>query len=104
MEIIVNGEKQTIPANVSIDSGCMRPVHTHDQTGTAHIEWKKPRDFALGDFFRVWGKTFNQSQVLDFQADENHEVVVTVNGQRSEEYEKLVMRDGDRISIIYQEK
>lgn len=104
LEIIVNGEKQVIPANVGVLPGCMRPVHTHDQTGTVHIEWKKPRDFALGDFFRVWGETFNQSQILDFQADENHEVIMTVNSQRSEGYENLIMRDGDRIAIIYQKK
>ena len=104
LEIIINGEKQIIPANVGIDSSCMRPVHTHDQTGTLHVEWKTKRDFPLSDFFRVWGKIFNQNQILDFQVDENHEIILTKNGQKSEEYENLIMRDRDQISIIYQEK
>lgn len=104
LEIVVNGEKQIIPANLGVLPGCMRPVHTHDQTGTIHIEWKRPRGFALGDFFKVWGKTFNQSQILDEQTDENYEIVMTVNGQRSDEYENLIMKDSDRIIIIYQKK
>lgn len=104
LEIVINGEKQVIPANLGVLPGCMRPVHTHDQTGTIHIEWKRPRDFVLADFFRVWGETFNQNQILDSQVDENHELIMTVNGQRSEEYENLVMKDGDRIVIVYQEK
>ena len=104
LEIIINGEKQEIPANIGVSPNCMRPVHTHDQTGIIHIEWKTKRDFLLSDYFRVWGKTFNQNQIFDYQADENHEIVVTVNGQRSEEYERLIMRDHDQIVIIYQEK
>lgn len=104
LELVINGEKEVIPANLGISLSCMRPVHTHDQTGIIHIEWKRPRDFALGDFFKVWGKTFNQSQILDYRADENHEIIVTVNGERNEEYENLIMRDKDQISIIYKEK
>ncbi|TSC90755.1 MAG: hypothetical protein G01um10142_246 [Parcubacteria group bacterium Gr01-1014_2] len=104
LEIIINGEKQAIPANIGITSDCMRPVHTHDQAGIIHIEWKTKRDFPLSDFFRVWGKTFNQNQILDYRTDEGHEIILTVNGQRSEEYENLIMRDRDRISIIYQKK
>jgi len=104
LEIVVNGEKQIIPANIGVTPSCMRPVHTHDQTGTLHIEWKRPRDFVLGEFFKVWGKTFNQNKILDYAVDENHELIVTVNGNRSEQYENLTMKDGDRIVIIYQEK
>lgn len=104
LEIVINGEKQIIPANIGVSPSCMRPVHIHDQTGTIHIEWKRKRDFPLADFFRVWGKTFSQSQILDQRVDQNHEIIMTVNGKKSEEYEKFIMRDGDRIVIIYQEK
>ena len=104
LEIVVNGEKQAIPANIGINSGCMRPVHTHDESGIIHIEWKTKRDFPLADFFKVWGRTFNQNQILDYISDEKHEIVMSVNGNRSEEYENIIMRDGDRITIIYQEK
>ena len=104
LEIIINGERQTTPANIGVNSTCMRPVHTHDQTGTLHIEWKRPRDFKLSDFFRVWDETFNQNQILNYLTDENHEIIMTVNGQRSEKYENLIMKDGDRIVITYQEK
>ena len=105
LEIVISGERQIIPANIGIESAnCMRPVHTHDISGTLHIEWKRPRDFVLADFFKVWTRTFNQNQILDSVVDENHEIILTVNGEQSEEYENLIMKDGDRIVIMYQEK
>lgn len=105
LELIINGEKQKIPANIGVESlDCMRPIHTHDETGTLHIEWKRKRDFPLADFFKVWGKTFDRNQILDYKTDESHEITMTVNGQRSEEYQKLIVRDGDLIIITYQEK
>lgn len=104
LEIIISGQKQAIPANIGVSLDCMRPIHNHDNSGILHVEWKRKRDFTLAEFFRVWDKPFNQNQILDYQADENHEIIMTVNGQRNEEYENFITRDKDQISIIYQEK
>jgi hypothetical protein len=56
LSVGINGVTQTIPANIGISGhDCMRPVHTLDDSGTLHVEWTSPRDFTLGDFFRIWG-------------------------------------------------
>lgn len=104
LKIIINGETQTIPSGVGINAGCMNPLHTHDDKGIVHVESPEKRDFTLGDFFFVWGKPFNQNQILDFVADDNHTIRQTVNGQEVQDFENTVLYDNDKIVIYYEEK
>lgn len=102
LTIRINGIRRTIPTDIGIPSAnCMRPVHTHDDTGKLHIEWTSPRDFTLGDFFRIWGQTFSENQILGYQADATHGITLTVNGKSNQEYERLILKDNDRIIIEY---
>lgn len=103
LRIVVNGKDITIPANIGIpSSSCMRPVHTHDETGTLHIESKEVRDFQLKEFFAVWGKPFNRDQILDYKVDGKHRIRVTINGNENDEFENLIMRDKDKIELRYE--
>ncbi len=99
--ILVNGLPQTIPANTGVTFACMNPLHTHDETGEIHVESPDQRDFTLGDFFAVWDKTFDRNQIFDYKADADHEIVMTVNDNVSQEYEKLVLKDKQQIVIEY---
>jgi hypothetical protein len=104
LTIMINGEKQVIPANVGIDpGGCMHPVHTHDASGQVHIEYLYPVDFTLGDFFAIWGKEFSSTNLMGTEADATHAVTMTVNGQPSSAYENLVLKDKDKIAVSYEE-
>jgi hypothetical protein len=104
LNIVVNGQKQVIPANIGITSDCLHPIHTHDDTGTIHVESPEQRDFILGDFFAVWGQPFSKDQILSYKADANHQIIMTVNGRLNTDYENLVLRDLDQIVITYQAK
>jgi len=104
LAIMIDGVRQTIPAQIGITNGCMNPLHTHDATGTIHVESPVKLDFTLADFFAVWGKTFNQNQILDSKVDDTHEITMTVNGKWSDEFENLVLKDGDLIVISYDKK
>ena len=46
-----------VPASIGINQfeGYISPVHTHDTTGTIHIEAGNKDTFTLGQFFDVWG-------------------------------------------------
>ncbi len=57
---------QLIPANIGLLPNCNRPLHTHDASGTIHVETDENRDYVLGDFFFVWGKIFNNSGVFPY--------------------------------------
>lgn len=119
LTIMINGQKQDMPANIGINSGggastthdqafqsgaCLHPIHTHSADGIIHVESPVERPYTLGDFFAVWGKVFIKDQILDSKTDASHVIRVTVNDQDSTEFENLVLKDKDKIQIIYEEK
>lgn len=104
LQIIINGQQQDIPANIGITLACMHPIHTHDASGTLHVESPEPKDFTLADFFAVWGKTFTQNQIFDSAIDSSHIIKVTVNGSPVDTYENTVLRDKDQIVVSYEGK
>jgi hypothetical protein len=38
IEIIYNGQYLSIPSDIGISPNCMKPLHTHDSSGTVHVE------------------------------------------------------------------
>lgn len=95
LTIRVKGESLVIPANIGIDNGCMHPIHTHDDSGKIHLEFKKARDVRLGEFFEMWGKKLDAQCV----GEACGMVKMTVNGQSSTELGNLVMHDLDQIEL-----
>lgn len=93
LKIKINGKEQEIPKGVGISAFCMRPIHTHDSSGTLHLEFPRPHDFTLGDFFKVWDKPFPVSSTLS----------MTVNGEANTEFENRILRDGELIEVSYEE-
>lgn len=102
ISIVVDGVVQTLPAQIGVNAGCMNPLHTHDTSGKIHVESPVKRDFTLGDFFAVWGKTFNKDQILDYEVDETHVIKLTVNGIENQDFENLVLDDDDQAVISYE--
>ena len=90
VSITINGTSFTIPASVGA-GGCIRPLHTHDATGTLHVETDEDRDYTLGDFFLIWGNwennpqraIFNSTQIFGSHAVNGHTLTMTINGNAS---------------------
>ena len=101
LRIVVNGQEQSVPANIGIALDCMHPLHTHDTSGTIHVESPEQRDFTLGDFFAVWNKPLSKDVLLDNHVDATHEIVMTVDGAPNSEYENLVLKDKEEIVLEY---
>lgn len=53
-----------IPGGVGFSSTCARPLHTHDTSGTIHVETDVNQNYTIGDFFLIWGKVFNSSGIF----------------------------------------
>ncbi len=53
-----------VPAGIGIITFCLEPLHTHDATGRIHIEADVSRLYSIGDFFRVWGKSFGSPTAM----------------------------------------
>tara|TARA_Y100000310_G_scaffold302635_1_gene340220 strand:- start:58450 stop:58701 length:252 start_codon:yes stop_codon:yes gene_type:complete len=82
----------------------MKVIHTHDATGKLHVGAPFPHQFFLGDFFTILGETFNSECIFDNCIDENHELLVFVDGVKSDKYEKVPLKDGGKIRIVYAKK
>jgi len=100
LNILIDGEEFEIPANIGISEGIMRPLHTHDSTGEIHIEGPYRRDFTLGEFFDIWGKTLNQRCIFDYCTDKG-ELKMYINGNENQEFGNHILQDGEDILIEY---
>lgn len=90
--ITINGANFAIPSNIGIQSGCLRPIHTHNSEGIVHTETEPSHDtdFTLRDFFLIWGNSvnnptfaiFNSTQIFNNRNDGVRSVnmTVTING------------------------
>lgn len=93
LKIIVKGEEVKIPKNVGISATCMRPIHTHDDSGTLHLEFPNTTNIPLGNFFKVWEKPLSSF---------GNNPKMKVNGADNTELENYIMRDGDQIELYFE--
>jgi len=100
LNIEIDGKQISLPPNIGVSTGILRPLHTHDEPGKVHIEGPCARDWKLGEFFDVWGREFSSSCIFENCTDKG-ELKMTVNGKESNEFDNYVMRDDDVILIDY---
>jgi hypothetical protein len=105
LSITILAAAQPIPDSIGITPQCMRPLHTHvGEPGRIHIESPVSHEFTLGDFFTVWGETggqpFSQTTIMGNTADATHEIVMTVDGARSADYQNYVCPHGAVPTVV----
>ncbi len=121
LTITIDGQPATIPANIGIDSSLwqdhsldqdssmpdmpdgmsgMAALHTHDTSGKIHVESRVSREYTLGEFFRIWGQTFDAQQVLGHPAQTGHRVWMVVDGSTMSPSYSVVLRDQMHIQIV----
>jgi hypothetical protein len=99
--IAVDGVPVTIPANIGFRPTGWLPLHTHDATGTLHVESPVAYDFNLSDFFRVWNVPFTAQNFMGLPLDAGHTLTMTVNGAPNAAFGNYVLHDGDQIALSY---
>jgi hypothetical protein len=83
LQIFVHGEPVEVPTNIGIDeaSGDVQSLHTHEDSGTIHLESTVQYDFTLGDVFDIWGVRF-EGNCLGGYCDEGDDTLrLFRNGQ-----------------------
>ncbi len=93
--IEIDGVSQTVPTNIGLNDICERAVHTHDATGQIHVEAQVQREYVLKDFYDVWGEKIQK---------EGYDLVMTVDDEASIAYENLLLKDKQKIKLIYTKK
>lgn len=69
LQIIVNGVPEKIPANIGLSDSCERALHTHDNSGTLHVEAQDTHVYTLGEFFAVWGRPLVTPELTSMVVD-----------------------------------
>ena len=67
----------------------MSPLHTHDSSGTIHVESNKIRYYTLGEFLDIW-KGLNT---------DGKNVIATVDGSPVSEFRGIVLNNGSKIVL-----
>lgn len=81
--------------------GSLSPLHTHDTSGTIHVEASVTRAFTLGEFFAVWGQPLGPQRTVDLVPDANHTLTMTVDGVASQAWGNLVLADNQQVEVHY---
>lgn len=105
LSIKILGEAQNIPAGIGLEKLPHKPMHTHDRDNVIHLEFSgtvKKDDLRLVRFFEMWSKTFNKDCIFDKCSGSNGSLKIMVNGKENFEFENYIMRDSDKIEIIFE--
>ena len=54
LELIVDGNKADIPANIGFENECQRTLYTITDDGTIYAEWEEEYPFEIGHFLWTW--------------------------------------------------
>lgn len=100
MSILVNGRPAVIPEGVGMQPNLwhdhsfdrygpsgISPMHTHDTSGTIHIESTTPREYTVGEFLSV------------MDLDSGTVTRMAVNGNEVAHYLDHEMKNGERIQL-----
>ena len=103
IEVRKSGQNVVLPAEIGIASelwhdhsldrfgpsrALLAPIHTHDESGTIHIESVVNRDYTLGEFFSIWG--MGQEKILRVTSGEGIEI---------EDFQSHVLTRNERLII-----
>jgi hypothetical protein len=92
LSIYVDGQPVTIPAQIGIPPGYVAGgeatntdfisiLHTHDTSGTVHVEAPSSHSYTLGEFLDVWGVRFTKDCLGGLCQTNDKKIRVYVNGE-----------------------
>jgi hypothetical protein len=80
--VYVDGQPVVVPGDIGLSRTAASPIHTHDTTGTVHVESDDPNFQAvLGQFMDVWGLYFTPTCLGDACNEGDRQLRVFVDGQ-----------------------
>jgi hypothetical protein len=103
IDIFVNGQVVTVPADIGIGPDFLSPIHTHDSTGIIHVESPTIRTYRLGQFFDEWGVRFTPDCIGGYCASGSTTSKVYVDGKLTTgaDPRNLKLFAHEEIAIVY---
>ena len=110
LDIFINGQPFTIPSQIGILPGkCFYWLHTHDESGTIHIESPIAKNYTIGQFFDIWKNTVGDNNPI-FSSNNNitngqgNTTIAYVNGNKLNsgiDPMNIKLNEHDEIAIVY---
>ena len=112
LSVTVNGKSLIVPNGIGINSSlwkdhsldrfgteqnanifglitpAMSPLHTHDSSGTIHVESIEYRNYTLGQFLNIWGIPLQGSKIN-----------LLTDGNSTENYNNYILKDGEKMIL-----
>lgn len=106
LQLFVHGEAQPTPTDIGIDlsddPAYVASLHTHDDTGTMHMESSVSRTFTLGEFFDIWGVRLSPSCMGAYCNDAENRLQVFVDGEEvTGNIRDVALEDQRVIAVTY---
>ncbi len=103
LQVYIDGSLEPVPTGVgAISSSSLAEIHTHDASGTIHVEAGAVRDYSLQDVFDVWGVLFTKDQIGEYKADAQNKIRIYVDGKLfGSDPTKIPLKDQEVIVVTY---
>jgi len=86
LELIIDGERAEIPANIGNQDGCQRSMYTLTNDGTIYAEWTEEYPFEIGHFLWIWD--------FPLRDMEQSKSTIFVNERKSSQFINSPLQDG----------
>jgi len=96
LELIIDGEKADIPANIGNSNECKKTLYTLSDDGTIYAEWEEEYPFEIGHFLWMWDfplRDMDQSKSIMY-----------VNGKESTRFINHPLEDGSQYRAEFTSK
>lgn len=80
VQVFVHGEQLDVPASVGVGDDDIVSLHTHEGSGTVHMESQSIYPFTLGEFLDVWGVRLNETCLGGYCEDDESTLRVYESG------------------------
>jgi hypothetical protein len=104
LQLFVHGGSQPVPTDIGIDTSddpaYIASLHTHDDSGTVHMESSQSRTFTLGEFFDIWGVRLSASCMGAYCNDAENRLQVFVDGEEVTEESIRDVALNDQLVIV----
>ena len=96
LELIIDGQKADIPANIGINEDCQRTMYTLTNDGTIYAEWEEEYPFEIGHFLWMWD--------FPLRDMDQSKSTLYVNGKESPHFINQPLQDGYHYKGVFTSK
>lgn len=102
LKITIKGRNFPLDKTIGHDPGqCLRSIYTIDSSGRVFVKSNSDQTYSLKDFFHVWHKAFDKTQLFGNRIESPGQIQIKVNDRSVDTLEKTPLFSRENIQINY---